>query len=112
MITVLFLYHAVAWCFLRGMKYIIPLIIFLVLAIPSEYLGFSLLVAIGVYAIWQTLITVRQGSYTATNDHGANLGEICKDKRPLTFWAAMIIWFVVGLFLVLGGLIAIIRDFL
>ena len=49
MITVLFLYRPLAWCFLRGMKYIIPLIIFLVLVIPSEYLGFSSLIAFGLW---------------------------------------------------------------
>ena len=112
MITVLFLYRPLAWCFLRGVKYIIPLIIFLVLVIPSEYLGFSSLIAFGLWMMDWSYRTAKKGFYRGTNEYGADMGIICKDKKPLTFWGCMVTVGGLGLGLVILGLKAIIRDFL
>ena len=72
------------------MKYIIPLIIFLILVIPSEYLGFSSLIAFGLWMMEWSFRTAQKGFYKGTDEYGADMGIICKDKKPLTFWGCMI----------------------
>ena len=66
-----------------------------------------LLVALGIWLIWWSFITAKKGFYIGANEYGANMGKICKEKKPLTFWPAIITVGVLGLGLVFLGLKAI-----
>ena len=63
-------------------------------------LGLLLLFAFGMWLTRWSLITAKKGFYIGTNEYGANLGKICKEKKPLTFWPAIITVGVLGLGLV------------
>ena len=73
----------------------------------DDIFGFLLLVAFGMWLMRWSLITAKKGFYIGTNEYGANLGKICKEKKPLTFWGAIITVGALGLGLVFLGLKAI-----
>ena len=70
-------------------------------------LGLLLLFAFGMWLMWWSLNTAKRGFYMGTNEYGANLGKICKEKKPLTFWGAISTVGALGLGLVFLSLKAI-----
>ena len=73
----------------------------------DDIFGFLLLVAFGMWLMWWSLNTAKRGFYMGTNEYGANLGKICKEKKPLTFWGAISTVEALGLGLVFLSLKAI-----